>query len=449
LNGGGMPPAPVEVGWEVASDDAMKNVVKRGRAQAVAEWAHTVHVEVEGLTPGRWYWYRFNAGDATSPIGRTRTMPRAGERADRLRFAFASCQHYETGYFTAYRHMAAEDLDIVFHLGDYIYEGGGRDGRLRKHVGAEIMTLTDYRNRHAQYRTDPDLQAAHAAFPWVVTPDDHEVENNYAAQLSENNDPRDMFVTRLSGAYQAYYEHMPLRRRSIPKGPSIQLYRELSFGSLASFFVLDTRQYRSDQPCNDGTKVPCEAVTAPAATLLGAAQEKWLADSLRRSSSKWNVMPQQVMLAMVDQFAGPEARYSMDQWPGYEVERRRVMEVLAARRSANPIVLTGDIHSSWVNDLKLDYKSANAPVVGTEFVGTSITSGGDGQDVPARIPAILDENKFVKFHNAQRGYVSCTVTGADCRADYQIVEFVTRPDAPKKTRASFIVKDGKPGAERT
>jgi alkaline phosphatase D len=315
-------------------------------------------------------------------------------------------------------------------------------------VGAEIMTLTDYRNRHAQYRTDSDLQAAHAAFPWVVTPDDHEVENNYAAQLSENNDPRDMFVTRLSGAYQAYYEHMPLRRRSIPKGPSIQLYRELSFGSLASFFVLDTRQYRSDQPCNDGTKVPCEAVTAPAATLLGAAQEKWLADSLRRSSSKWNVMPQQVMLAMVDQFAGPEARYSMDQWPGYEVERRRVMEVLAARRSANPIVLTGDIHSSWVNDLKLDYKSANAPVVGTEFVGTSITSGGDGQDVPARIPAILDENKFVKFHNAQRGYVSCTVTGADCRADYQIVEFVTRPDAPKKTRASFIVKDGKPGAER-
>ena len=244
LNGGGMPPAPVTVRWEVAEDEAMRRVVKQGQATAVAEWAHTVHVEVDGLAPARVYWYRFHAGDATSRVGRTRTLPRAADEVDRLRFAFASCQHYEAGFFTAYRYLATEDLDLVFHLGDYTYEGPGRDGQTRKHRGLELATLDDYRNRYAQYKLDPDLQNAHAAFPWIVTPDDHEVDNNYADAISENNDPRDAFLKRRAGAYQAYYEHMPLRRRSIPSGPNIQLYRPFTYGQLASFFVLDTRQYR-------------------------------------------------------------------------------------------------------------------------------------------------------------------------------------------------------------
>ena len=448
LNGGGMSPDAVDVRWEVADDQSMRNIVQQGRATAAAAGAHSVHVEVEGLKPRRVYWYRFHAGDATSPIGRTRTLPKPGDDVDRLRFAFASCQHYEAGFFTAYRHLAIEDLDVVFHLGDYIYEGPGRDNQTRKHKGLEPTTLEEYRIRYAQYKLDPDLQAAHAAFPWIVTPDDHEVENNYAGAISEQNDPRDAFLVRRAAAYQAYYEHMPLRRRSVPSGPAIQLYRQFAYGKLASFFVLDTRQYRSDQPCGDGQKVPCPGVADPQATLLGPAQERWLLDGLARSKGRWNVLPQQVMMAKVDQFPGPEERYSMDQWSGYDACRTRLMEFFAARRASNPIVLTGDIHTNWVNDLKVNFRDANAPAVATEFVGTSITSGGDGLDQAARIKDVMAENPFVKFQNQQRGYVSCSVTPQAWHADYQVVDFVTKPDAPRRTRASFRVTDGKPGAER-
>ena len=448
LNGGGMPPAPVSVRWEVSDDEGMRRVVKQGQATAVAEWAHTVHVEVEGLEPGRVYWYRFHAGDATSRTGRTRTLPRAAAEVDRLRFAFASCQHYEVGFFTAYRHMATEDLDLVFHLGDYIYEGPGRDNQIRKHRGLELATLDDYRNRYAQYRLDPDLQAAHAAFPFIVTPDDHEVDNNYAGAISENDDPKDAFLKRRAGAYQAYYEHMPLRRRSIPSGPDIQLFRPFTYGQLASFFVLDTRQYRTNQPCGDGSKAPCPGVADPEGTLLGGAQEKWLFDGLARSKARWNVLPQQVMMAKVDQMPGPEERYSMDQWSGYDADRTRVLEFLGSRKPSNPVVLTGDIHSNWVNDLKVDFRNANSPVVATEFVGTSITSGGDGLDQQPRMVDVMAENPFVKFQNSQRGYVSCSVTPRAWHADYQTVEYVTRPDAPRRTRASFRISDGRPGAER-
>ena len=265
LEGGGMPPDAIDVRWEIAEDDGMRRIVKQGRARAVAQWAHAVHVEAEGLGANREYWYRFHAGDATSRTGRTRTLPKAKDEVDRLRFAFASCQHYETGFFTAYRHMATEDLDVVFHLGDYIYEGPGRDGLARKHRGVELATLDDYRNRYAQYRIDPDLQAAHALFPFIVTPDDHEVDNNYAGAVSEQNDPRDAFLRRRAAAYQAYYEHMPLRRSSVPIGDAIRIYRPFTYGKLASFFVLDTRQYRTDQACGDGVKAPCPGESDPAA----------------------------------------------------------------------------------------------------------------------------------------------------------------------------------------
>jgi alkaline phosphatase D len=448
LTDGGMPPAPVEVRWEIAEDDAMRRVVKSGRIVATAEWAHAVHVEVSGLEPAREYWYRFHAGAASSEIGRTRTLPRMKDDPDRLRFAFASCQHYETGFFTAYRHLAVEDLDLVFHLGDYIYEGAARDGQVRRHRGTELMTLADYRARYAQYKTDPDLRAAHAAFPWIVTPDDHEVANNYAGAISARDDPRDAFLRRRAAAYQAYYEHMPLRRRSIPSGPDMQLYRQFNYGRLASFCVLDTRQYRTDQPCGDGSKPQCPGVEDPHATLLGAAQEKWLFDALSRSGARWNVMPQQVMMAKVDQMPGPEERYSMDQWSGYDFPRTRLLEFLARRRPANPVVLTGDIHSNWVNDLKVNFRDAAAPAVATEFVGTSITSGGDGLDQAARIKDVLAENPFVKFQNSQRGYVSCSVTRGAWHADYQVLDHVSKPDAPRRTRASFKITDGRPGAER-
>lgn len=446
--GGGMPPEPVEVGWEIARDDRMANVVQRGRTVAVAAWAHSVHVEIDGLDPDRWHWYRFRAGDEVSPIGRTRTLPRAGANVGRLRFAFCSCQHFEQGLFTAHRHMAGEELDLVFHLGDYIYEGPATPGRVRQHLGLEIVTLDDYRRRYAQYKIDPDLQAAHAAFPWIVTPDDHEVENNYAGDISVQNDPRDAFLVRRAAAYHAYYEHMPLRRTSMPQGPWLPIYRRVSYGALTSFFVLDERQYRTDQPCGDGTRAVCEAALDPRATLLGADQAQWLLEGLDRSRSRWNVLPQQVMLARVDQTPGPDVRFSMDQWPGYEAERARIMEFLHSRRPANPVVLTGDIHSNWVNDLRLDYADERSPVVGTEFVGTSISSGGDGGPLSARAKSILAENPFVKFHNTQRGYVSCEVTPKSMRAAYQVVDFVTKPGAPLRTEARFVVLDGHAGAER-
>ena len=447
LNGGGMPPDDVEVVWEVARDERMADVVRRGTSVARGVLGHSVHVEVDGLEPGRWYWYRFRAGADESAVGRTRTLPAAGARTDRLRFAFASCQHYEQGYYTAYRHMAEDDLDLVFHLGDYIYEYEGRDGRVRRHTGDEIELLDDYRNRYALYRSDPDLQAAHAAFPWVVTWDDHEVDNNYANAVSEEEGlPAELFLRRRAAAYQAYYEHMPLRRSSLPAGPNLQLYRAFAWGDLASVHVLDTRQYRTDQPCGDSGG-NCDGIYDPAATVLGERQERWLMDGLEGSTARWNVVPQQIMMARVDFASGDEESYAVDVWSGYEAARRRLMEFLATRRPANPLVLTGDIHSNWVTDLKVDYRDPAAPVVGTELVCTSISSGGDGGDGGDRAAALLAENPSVRFYNGQRGYVRCHLTPEQCQADYQVLEYVTRPGSPISTRASFVVEDGRPGAQ--
>ena len=448
LEGGGMGDEAVEVNWAVATDERMTRVVQRGTSVARPDLGHAVHVEVTGLEPDRWYWYRFRSGGEASRVGRTRTFPVAGSSVRQLKMAFASCQHYETGYFTAYRHMLEDDLDVVFHLGDYIYEYEGRDGRARKHTGDEIELLGDYRNRHALYKLDPDLQEAHARFPFIVTWDDHEVDNNYAAGVSEEEGfASELFLRRRAEAYQAYFEHMPLRPASTPTGPRMQLYRRFEYGDLASFFVLDTRQYRSDQPCGDRRGPACAGVGDPEATLLGGAQEQWLLEGLDRSSSRWNVLPQQVMMARVDQAAGDDELISMDQWSGYEVARRRLMEFLSSRRPSNPVVLTGDIHTNWVNDLRVDYAAERSPVVATEFVGTSISSGGDGSQKADYTDSMLAKNPWVKFHNAERGYVSCTVTPKEWRSDYQVVEHVTRPGAPLITRKSFVVENGRPGAQ--
>ena len=449
LAGGGMAPADVEVTWELARDEKMRDVIKRGRARAAAQWAHSLHVEVDGLAPERWYWYQFRAGGHASAIGRTRTLPLPGAAVDRLRFAFASCQHYEYGYFTAYRHIAGEDLDVLFHLGDYIYEGPASDRLVRRHVGSELRTLADYRNRHAPYKTDPDLQAAHAALPWVVTWDDHEVVNDYAGDRSKSNDPPEVFLRRRAAAYQAYYEHMPLRRSSVPRGPFMKIYRQFSYGSLASFFVLDTRQYRTVQACGNGVGPACDVEQRhldPKGTLMGAAQEQWLFDGLRRSRTPWNLLAQQVMMAKIDWWPGPDQRFSYDQWDGYDVERRRLLALLGARRIANPVVLAGDVHNHWVCDLKMDFADPRSPTLASEFVGTSISTNGDGGEVMKDGEAVVAKNPCVKFHNDRRGYVSCEITRKAMRADYRILDYVTHAAAPLRTRASFKIDDGKPGA---
>jgi alkaline phosphatase D len=448
LAGGGMPPEAFEVGWRIATDEGMRDVVQRGSALATPELGHSVHVEVDGLSPARWYWYQLDVAGHESPVGRTRTAPALTASVDRLRFAFVSCQHYEQGHFTALEHLAREDLELVAHLGDYIYEGPGSADRVRRHLGEEIQSLEDYRNRYAQYKSDPALQAAHAACPWLVTWDDHEVDNNYAARTSERADPVGAFLERRAAAYQAYYEHMPLRASSMPVGPDLLLYRHVGFGRLAGFFVLDTRQYRTDQPCGDGLKAACDGVRDPHATLLGAHQARWLFDGLDRSASRWNVLAQQVMMARVDRRPGDERFYSMDQWGGYDAARTQMMSFLDRRKPSNPVVLTGDIHTNWVNDLKADFDDPSSATVATEFVGTSLTSGGDGADTRPATDGVLAENPFVRFFNGQRGYVRCEVTPERWTSDYRVVDYVSRPGSPIATRASFLVEAGRPGAQR-
>jgi alkaline phosphatase D len=433
----------------VAEDEQMSHIVRKGTTTATPDWAHSVHVEVENLRPDRWYFYRFHAGDEVSPVGRARTFPRVEDQSARLRFAFASCQHYEQGLYTAYEHMAQEDLDLVAHLGDYIYEGAAtQNNSVRKHNSKEVETLDEYRNRYGLYKSDPLLQAAHQMCPWAVTWDDHEFDNNCAGSISElpNVSPED-FLKRRAAAYQAYYEHMPLRRSTLPQGPDMRLYRKLAFGNLAELYVLDTRQYRTDQPCGDRNQPQCEEALDPKGTLLGEEQEKWLMDQFAASRAKWNVLAQQVMMARVDRFPGEAVGYAMDQWPGYEMNRRRLLRAFHDRRVSNPVVIAGDIHTNWANDLIADFDDLESRVVGSEFVGTSIASGGNGVDAPARLAELLAENPFVKLHNAQRGYVRCEVTPTQWRTDYRVVEYVNRPGSPITTRASFVVEDGKPGLQ--
>ena len=444
LNGGGMTPERVAVNWRVAEDDGMRNVVRRGAIDASPDYAHAVHVEVSGLRPDRPYWYQFDAGGSESVVGRTRTMPADNVVPQRMRFAFVSCSHFEMGFFTPLGHLADEDVSLAFHLGDYIYESAGRNGGVRRHLGGETRTLDEYRTRYAQYKTDVDLQRVHATMPFAVTWDDHEVDNDYAGVFSEEPMPMDMFLLRRAAAYQAYYEHMPLRSSARPRAGAVHLYRRLQYGRLASFFVLDTRQYRSDQPCGAGPI--CAGAIDPVTAMLGAEQERWFLKGLRQSGARWTVVPQQIMMARVDFAPGAEERYFTDHWNGYDAARSRILGQFAALPSRNAIVLTGDLHSSWVNDLKLDFADPKSPTVATELVGTSISSGGDGSDLPDNMKPVLAENPCVRFYNGQRGYLTCELTAKQARADFKVVDYVTEPGAPIRTRASFVVEDGRPGA---
>ncbi|MDQ3609035.1 MAG: alkaline phosphatase D family protein [Actinomycetota bacterium] len=442
---GGMPGRKVPVRWEVATDERFSNtVVKRGNTFATPELAHSVHVEVDGLLPGREYFYRFKAGPETSPVGRTKTAPAFGA-VGQMAFAFASCQSYTSGYYTAYRNMVDEDLDLVVHLGDYIYEGAGpppgREAPGRAHAPArEIRSLADYRIRHAQYRTDTDLQAAHETFPFVVTWDDHEVENNWADEDSDpDTDPQD-FLRRRARAFQAYYEHMPLRRPQRPVGPDLLLYRGLTFGNLLRFNVLDTRQYRSDQPPDRDAEGP--VAFDPSRTMLGDEQERWLFDALNRSPARWNVLAQQVPVYEDAAVGAPN-----DKWEGYRASRERLIDFLAQREPANPVVITGDVHFNSVADLKADFEDPDSETVASEFVGTSISTGGDGTPRSEYEPD--PANPHIKWENrGQRGYVRCTVDQTQWRTDYRIVETVESQRSGIETVASFVVEDGRRGVQQ-
>jgi alkaline phosphatase D len=444
VNGGGMPARAVPVEWEVADDELFRRVRRRGVAVAHPDLAHSVHVDVRGLRADSVYHYRFRVGREISPVGRTRTAPEPHARQRRLRFAFASCQDYQAGFYTAHQHLAQEDIAFVAFLGDYIYEGPPNPAARRQHEGiGEPLTLTDYRNRHARYRSDADLQGAHAAFPWIVTWDDHEVDNNWADEIPQdpNLQTPEAFRARRQAAFQAYYEHMPLRRSAAPDGLDLQLYRRLRFGRLASLHVLDTRQYRSDQAAS------LEAANDPALSMTGPEQERWLVHGLRSSGSSWNLLANQVMWASNDRRAGPEQVFDLDNWDGYRVQRRRLLEFFGSGQVDNPVVLTGDRHCTWVCDLKPDFDDPASPVVGAEITGTSITSGGNSDPVAfhTTYDPIMAESPHWKYIDNQRGYVVCDVTPERMLSSLRLVDTVWAPTANIRTAAQFVVESGVPG----
>ena len=445
---GGMSGPRTVVSWEVANDEGFRTIVKQGRATASAELSYSVHIDVTGLEPDRWYFYRFMAGDARSPMGRFRTTPAAGTTTP-LKFAFASCQFYEHGYYTAYAHMAREELDLVAHLGDYIYEYGPYEGRVRKHVGLEIRTLDDYRRRYAQYKSDPLLQAAHAMCPWLVTWDDHELDNNYAGSIGENvMESDEQMHARRAAAYQAWWEHQPVRVPRVASWADLTITRSFEWGSTAKFWVLDGRQYRSDQACDDGGRVvPCGDWANPARTMLGQRQEKWVTDGLAASRARWNVLANQTMVAPNESDAGPATSLPMDTWSGYPAARDRLLGAIATHAPNRSVVITGDIHTHWANELHAGFSRPDRPVVAAEFVTTSISSGGDG--TAAAGDNQLAINPHVKYFANRRGYVSCTVEPDAWTSAYRTVPYVTRPDAPLETPATFQLTRGRPGLQRS
>ncbi|OKH26788.1 alkaline phosphatase [Hydrococcus rivularis NIES-593] len=447
--GNALPSADIPLQWQVATDEKMRRVVAKGVVSATPEWAHSVRVVVEGLESDRWYWYQFRTGNEVSPVGRTRTCPAPTASSERLSFAFASCQNYEHGYFNAYRHMSEEEIDFVIHLGDYIYEGGGapRPDDVRSHGSPEPMDLEGYRRHYALYRSDRDLQEAHRLFPFICTWDDHEVDNDYANLESQDFDEIAAFAKRRAAAYQAYYEHLPFRPASRPQGDRMQLYRRFSWGNLALFHVLDTRQYRDDQACDEngdggGQVVECQERLAEARSLLGQPQEQWLLDGLTNSSAHWDIIAQQYLVAQLKQQKDGREGYWSDGWDGYAANRKRILDHIAQQRPSNPIFIGGDIHSFWVSELKPDFQDPASPTVACEFVGTSISSNG----VPyEQFASVLPENPHIKFFESRlRGYVKCAVSRQEWRSDLRVVDTVKQQDSKVSTLATFIVEDGNP-----
>ncbi|MFJ3716539.1 alkaline phosphatase D family protein [Streptomyces sp. NPDC090057] len=442
LNGGGMPDTIVPVEWELAEDERFRRTVRRGVAQARPEFGHSVHVDVRGLRPDRRHWYRFRAGGQLSPTGRTRTAPHPHQRGGSLRVALASCQNWQHGYFTPYADMLAQDPDVVLFVGDYVYESTPSATAVRRHEGAgEPYTLTEYRNRYAQYRTDPDLAAMHANAAWVVTFDDHEVDNDYAGEVPQDpgKQSHDAFTARLAAAYQAYYEHMPVRATAVPDGPHIQMYRRLDFGRLARLNVLDTRQFRGDQATSQA------GAEDPSLTMLGAAQKRWLLDGLHGSPAQWNLVASQIMMAETDLLPGDGKLWYYDAWDGYQAERNALLKEFEGVR--NPVVLSGDRHLTMVSDLRRDFADPESAVVGAEFVGTSVSSNGDQDQAAfhAQWDPLKADNPHWKVIDAHRGYHLFDIGRDGLDAQVRIVDTVLAPESAASTLARLRVKPGEPG----
>ena len=454
---GGLSGGDISLRFEIAADEAMRNIVQSGTALAEARYAYSVHHVVRGLKPGRPYWYRFVSGDASSRIGRALTLPAAGASLDKLRVGYVSCSNYETGYFAAYRHLAAELPDVVLCLGDYIYEYVEKleANLVRRHSGGvEPVDLQGYRNRYAQYRLDEDLQHLHATAPSLVTWDDHEVHNDYADMLSQAFvDPAE-FAKRRASAYSAFYEHMPVTPTRPPDGPFLRIYDRFTFGNLAEVFMADARQYRSRPPCYGPpdrkpgrviTTHECPELYSEQRSMLGSAQEAWLQDGLAQSHARWNIVAQSLLMAQMRRRnkAGEPVLWT-DDWNGYPASRARLLRHIRDARVANPLVVGGDVHSFWANDLKLDFDNPNSPTVATEFVGSSISANPPTFDFAAALP----ENPHVRFFDKSvRGYVCADITAAQTSVRFQAISDRRDPQATVRTLRSFVVESGRAGVQ--
>jgi alkaline phosphatase D len=444
---GGMPMSTLPVAWEVSSDDRFATIVARGEALARPELGHSIHVDVSGLEPDRPYWYRFQIGSERSLYGRARTLPRPGTAASSLKFGVCGCQHFETGYYTAYRHLAREDLAFVFHYGDFMYEYSPNyvfDQNLpvpkpREHRLREVFSLDDYRAHYAQHLLDLDLQAARSRHAFLSTFDDHEIENNWVQDISQRRDvPPEVFALRRQAAMQAWYEHMPVRAAMFPRNGLIAVNRRLTYGTLMAMNLLDTRSFRSDQPCDDGFKPFCPGVADPKAAVLGQAQEAWLDASLGRKDATWTCLAQQIMMMPLDRRTRddqPEKILNIDSWAGYDAPRTRLMSRLG--KIDNVVALTGDEHQNFAGLLY----DKDKPVA-AEFVSTSISSGGDGQDVRAGSDKILANNAQLKFVNDQRGYTVCEVTPEAWKTHFMVMDKVSVPGGAISRRATATVPRG-------
>lgn len=448
---GGMPLGPVDVDWFVYEDAGMRRTALKGSARAWPELGHSIHVELSGLLPDRPYWYRFILGRDKTPLGKAHTLPLPGARLDRLRFGVAGCQAYEDGLYTAFAHLAREDIAFIWHYGDYIYEerprqvNYERDGRsrthVRDHVGTDCYTIGDYRRRYAQYKMDPDLQAAHRAAAWFTTFDDHEVVDNWTGATSPYQPNPELAAIRRAAAMQAYYEHMPLRRASMPSGGAMQLYRRTRIGDLLNTHFLDTRQYRSALPCKGGFEPVCPDIADPKRTVLGAGQEAWLARGLRDTDSRWNLIAQQVMVMPLNRRIedGLGEMRNMDSWGGYNVARERLLESFDGL--GNVVVMTGDEHQHLAGEL---YRRAGIAPVAVELVTTSISSGGDGWVTPEVAAQRAARNPVLKYASDQRGYALCEVTRDAWQTQFRGVDQVTMPGGTIATLKSATIERGKP-----
>jgi alkaline phosphatase D len=455
LTGADLPPQ-VDVTWELAEDEGFQRIAARGTELARTDDHHSVHAEPQGLAPDRWYWYRFRALGQQSAVGRTRTAPAADARVQQLRYAITSCQRYDVGHYAAWRHAAAEPLDLIVFLGDYIYESNQTDATklVRSVTGGRVRTLAGYRNRYALYKSDPALQAAHAACPWLITWDDHEVENDYAGLQGEFLQAD--FATQRAAAYQAYWEHMPLPKAARPVQGEMRMYGRLDWGQLARIHLLDDRQMRDVQVCpkpgrggsNTVRVADCPDLMDHRRTLLGAAQERWLADGWT-ADRPWNLLAQQTLMA---RFGWEEASagnrggmFWTDGWDGYPAARQRLLQTVADKRVPGVVVLGGDVHANYVADLKVNFDDTASPIVASEFCGTSITSLGLDT---ARLTAARAINPHVHFARSdQRGYVRFTLTPQALQADLMVLDNARDAGSAIQVGARYAVDSGRPGIQ--